>query len=136
VTDESLAHRISALASPTVSTDAAGDALDALRSLGYDFVLPGAPGRYLENADQLSGLARHLHETVRPQISFMQAMALLNALSQMALRIREPDVHPSGLRTQAYAFTKVSGFGAKYTAAMKKIERSKFDGNGVEIPNR
>jgi hypothetical protein len=134
MSDEDFDLRITRAAAPHLSLDDTTAALDAMRSLGYSFVSPGTPGRLLESDDAHRGLAEYLRSET--SLSFTSAFAVLDALNRLHYRIREPDVHPSGLRTTEYAFTKVAPFGAKHTAAMKTIEKSQFDGNGVEIPNR
>lgn len=129
---DNLALRATHAAAPHLSHDDVTAALDAMRSLGYTFVAPGTPGRILESDDAQRGLAEYLR--TETSLSFANAFAVLHALNRLQYCIREPDVHPSGLKTSEYAFTKVTGFGA--AAAIKTIERSGYDGDGQKIPNR
>jgi hypothetical protein len=128
--DENLALRVARTAAMTF--DDVSAALDAMTALGYTFVSPGTPGRILESDDAQRGLAEYLRNET--SLSFASAFEVLHALAKLGYRIREPDVHPSFLKTSEYAFTKVTGFGA--AAAIKTIERSGYDGNGQKIPNR
>jgi hypothetical protein len=132
MTDDNLALRVTHAAAPHVNLADTVAALDAMRSLGYSFVSPGTPGRILESDDAQRGLAEYLRNET--SLLFVSAFAVLHALARLQFRIREPDVHPSGLKTSEYAFTKVTGFGA--AAAIRTIERSGFDGDGQKIPNR
>jgi hypothetical protein len=135
MTIDNLAIKIARLAAPRIGIDDAEGVLDALAALGYTLETPGArPGRYIESDDQHHALADRVRQDV--SISYGTASSALHAIARIGYMIREPDQHPSGLRTTEPAFTKVVGFGAKYTAAMKTIERSKYDTNGVEIDKR
>jgi hypothetical protein len=134
MTDDDLALHVTRSAAPRVDLDEAASALDAMRALGYSFVAPGTPGRYIESDEAHRGLAEFIRGET--SLSFANAFAVLDAIAKLGYRIREPGQHPSGLRTTEPAYTKVVPFGARHAAAMKTIERSQFDTNGAEIDKR
>jgi hypothetical protein len=132
---DGLALRIAKAASPYVDPSDVASIVEAIQALGYTFVPPGTPGRLLENDEAHRGLAEYLRREI-DGIDFRIASKTIAAIHQLGFALREPDQHPSGLRTTEHAFTTVRPFGAKYTAAMKTIDKSQFDTNGVEIDKR
>jgi hypothetical protein len=132
VTDENFALKVARASHRDL--DDAITAIEVMEPLGYSFVTPGTPGRMLVNTDQLCALARYLANKTR--LEFRCAFDLLDGIAKLGFQIREPDVHPSGLRTNAYAHERVVSGGAAHAAASKTVERSGVDGFRVEIPNR
>jgi len=131
---DDFALRVARAASPHVDPSDVAAAIEAIELLGYTFVASGSPGRTLASDDAHRGLADYLRNEIG--VSFSHAHKTIAAIHSLGFALLEPATHPSGLKTQEAAFTKIAPFGARHAAGMKTIERSGFDGNGVEIPNR
>jgi hypothetical protein len=93
---------------------------DALAALGYEFVGHGVAGRYHESDEAIQGMRLYL---VRKTGLHMQVVRnVLVAIERFGLKIREPDAHPSGVRTTEAAFEYVPQSGAARAAAQKPID--------------
>jgi hypothetical protein len=99
------------------SFDDASMVIEALASLGYTFVPPGVPGRYHESDEGRQSMALYLSRTTGLHIQAVHV--IMNTIDKLGLRIREPDAHPSGLRTTEPAFANVLQSGAQRAAAQK-----------------
>jgi hypothetical protein len=106
MTPDDLALRITQSASPRFSLDEVSVVIEALASLGYEFVPIGAPGRGAYDSDeQKTHLARWLFQ--KTSLPLHVARDVLTAVEQYGLRIKEPDAHPSGLKTRCHAYETV-----------------------------
>jgi hypothetical protein len=94
--------------------------VDALARLGYEFVPPGHPGRYHESDEGRQSMALYLSRTTGMHIRAVHV--IMNTIDKLGLRIREPDAHPSRLRTTEPAFANVIQSGAQRAAAQKPID--------------
>lgn len=94
--------------------------IDALAALGYTFEVPGTPGRIIESDEVRHSMALYLSRKTGLHIQIVRD--ILAAIHITGLNIREPDQHPSGLRTTEHAFTNVQPFGARRAAAQKPID--------------
>jgi hypothetical protein len=99
--------------------------IQALASLGYEFVPPGHPGRYHESDEARQAMALYLSRKTGLHIRAVHV--IMNTIDKLGLRIREPDQHPSGLRTTEPAFSNVLQSGARRAAAQipKHLEGGK-----------
>jgi hypothetical protein len=88
-----------------ISYEDASLVIEALAGFGYTFVAPGTPGRYCDSDEQKHGMALNLSRATKLHIRAVYVV--LNNIDRLGLRIREPDQHPSGLRTNAYAHETV-----------------------------
>lgn len=79
--------------------------IDTLAGLGYKFVPIGTPGRYADSDEQKHGMALNLSR--KTALHIRAVYVVLNAIAGFDLLIREPESHPSGLRTNAYAHETV-----------------------------
>jgi hypothetical protein len=93
---------------------------EALASLGYTFEPPGVLGRYHESDEGRQSMALYLSRTTGLHIRTVHVT--MNTIDKLGLRIREPDQHPSGLRTTEPAFANVLQSGAQRAAAQKPID--------------
>ncbi|HLG85134.1 MAG TPA: hypothetical protein VKY22_29400 [Bradyrhizobium sp.] len=120
-TPDDLAQRITRAATGRVKHNAASAVTDALAALNYTFVPPGTPGRYAESDEIKHAMVMYLvKQTGLPRETVKDVLA---GIEQSGLRPREPDQHPSGLRTTEPAFANVQPFGARHTAAQKPIDQ-------------
>ena len=95
--------------------------IEGLAALGYEFVPAGSPGGRIHESDEYkSSMAKFLTRTTG--VPWQIARGVIAAIEQHGLRIREPDQHPSGLRTTEPAFTNVQPFGARRAAAQKPTD--------------
>ena len=95
-----------------VKPDAARMVFLTLLSKGYDIVPPGSKGKFLEADIEKHEVLRWLQEnSPLGALSYPEAHSVFNALNGMNLRIREPDRHPSGLRTTEKPFVDVKPLG-------------------------
>jgi hypothetical protein len=79
--------------------------IDALASLGYTFEVAGVPGRYCESDEQKHHLVQYLIKAT--ELPRQTVKDVLVAAEQAGYRPREPDTHPSGMRTAACAYENV-----------------------------
>jgi hypothetical protein len=94
--------------------------IDALASLGYTFEAPGVPGRYAESDEVRHAMVQYLIKaTALPRETIKDVLV---AAEQFGCRPREPDQHPSGLRTMACAYENVPRSGAERAFAQKPID--------------
>jgi hypothetical protein len=121
MTPHDVALKIAQSAPQHVDFESAAMVTAALASLGYDFVPHGTPGRFIESDEVRHSLALYLAGKTGLHIQIMRN--ILTAIERSGLRIREPDAHPSGLKTTAHAFATVKPFGAKHAAAQKPIDQ-------------
>jgi hypothetical protein len=127
MTDDSLAFKIARSGAPHMDINDAAAAVESLTRLGYEFVPPGVEGRYLvEHAEGERAMAEYLRQNTH--LAWRTAHEVLREIGRLGLRIREPDQHPSGYRTQEAAISNVQPFGAKLTAAQRPID-SRGPGN-------
>jgi hypothetical protein len=89
--------------------------IEALAALNYTFEPPGVAGRYHESDEAQHSMALYLSRTTRLHIRAVYCV--LNTIDKLGLRIREPNLHPSGLRTTEPAFANVLQSGAQRAAA-------------------
>jgi hypothetical protein len=118
---DDLPFRIARSGAPVIDFNDASAAVEALSGLGYEFVVPGTPGRIVETDEMLGHMARWISQNTSLPMNL--AHAVLREVARLGLRIREPDRHPSGLRTTEPAFTAVRPFGAKTAPAMQPIDK-------------
>jgi hypothetical protein len=110
--------------------DAAHMVFLTLIEKGYTIVSQGTKGRFPESDDEWHTLRRWLSDTSPlGALSSVEAKAVFDALSGMGLKVREPDQHPSGLRTTEKAFVDVKRIGAG--SAYKVIDRTGMPDDGV-----
>jgi hypothetical protein len=121
MTADDLAFRIARSGAPAIDPNDAATAVEALSALGYEFVPPGIEGRFVETDEDGRSMAEYLRQNT--SLSWQTAHGILREIRRLGLRIREPDTHPSGLRTQARAYETVVPFGAATIAAQKPIDR-------------
>jgi hypothetical protein len=88
-----------------VSLDDVALVIDALTGWGYAFVVPGTPGRFADSDEQRHAMALNLSR--KTALHVRSVYVVLNAIDTIGLRIREPNQHPSALRTNAYAHEDV-----------------------------
>jgi hypothetical protein len=88
-----------------ISFDDATLVIDTLASLGYEFVAHGVAGRFCDSDEQKHCMAMNLSR--KTALHIRAVYVVLNTIDTLGLRIREPDQHPSGLRTNAYAHEDV-----------------------------
>ncbi len=99
--------------------------IDTLVSRGYTFEPIGTPGRYAESDEQRHHMSQYLIGVT--ELARETVKDILVAAEQFGYRPREPDRHPSGLRTTAAAYETVYAPGAKHHAAQipKHLEGGK-----------
>jgi hypothetical protein len=99
--------------------------VESLATLGYTFEPPGVPGRYHETDEAQHSMALYLSRMTGLHIRAVYCV--LNTIAKLGLRIREPDAHPSGLKTTEPAFANVIQSGAHRAAAQipKHLEGGK-----------
>ena len=95
--------------------------IDALAALGYTFEVPGTPGRYHELDEGQHSMRLYLVGKTGLQMQIVRE--IMAAIHSTGLRVREPDAHPSGLRTTEPAFANVLQSGARRAAAQKPIDQ-------------
>jgi hypothetical protein len=83
--------------------------IDELNSLGYTFVPPGTPGRFAESDETMHAMRMYLAKATGVHRETVKE--ILVAADLFGVRPREPDQHPSGLRTTAAAYETVRQFG-------------------------
>lgn len=120
MTPDDLAVTIAQRCHGRFSFEDAALVIDALASLGYSFEVPGTPGRYADSDEVQNALRMYLEKTTGVHRNTVKDV--LVAMEKFGYRPREPDQHPSGLRTNAYAFETVKKFGAQTAAAQKPID--------------
>jgi len=118
---DDLPFRIARSGAPALDHNDAAQAVEALSGLGYEFVPSGTPGRLVETDEMLGHMGRWISQNTT--LPSNVAHAVLREIARLGLKIREPDRHPSGLRSTEPAFTAVRPFGAKTTAAMQPIDQ-------------
>jgi hypothetical protein len=99
--------------------------IESLASLGYTFEPPGVPGRYHESDEAQHSMRLYLSRATGMHIRAVHV--IMNTIDRLHLRIREPDAHPSGLKTTEPAFANVIQSGARRAAAQipKHLEGGK-----------
>jgi hypothetical protein len=90
---------------------------DALTSLGYEWAPLGSPGRYAESDEQRHHMSQYLIRVTRLPREVVKDV--LVSAEQAGYRPREPDRHPSGVRTTACAYEFVPTNGAQRAGAQK-----------------
>jgi hypothetical protein len=80
--------------------------IGTLARLGYTFVPHGTPGRYHESAEQQHGMALALTRMTGVR-NVRHVRGVLEGCEAYGLRIREPDLHPSGIKTHRYGYETV-----------------------------
>ena len=94
--------------------------IECLGALGYTFETIGTPGRYAESDEVKHAQVQYLmKQTALPRETVKDVLV---SMEKFGYRPREPDQHPSGLRTTAHAWETVKPFGARHTAAQKPID--------------
>jgi hypothetical protein len=120
MTPHELARKIADTYRPPLKLANVTPIIECLAALGYTFVEPGTPGRYRDSEEERQGLRLFL---VRKTGLHMQlARCVLTAIDRLHLMIREPDAHPSGLRTTEPAFSDIRQSGAQLAASRKPID--------------
>jgi hypothetical protein len=89
--------------------------IEALAALNYTFEPPGVPGRYHDSDEGQQSMALYLSRTTGLHIRAVRV--IMNTIDKLGLRAREPDAHPSGLKTTEPAFANVLQSGAQRAAA-------------------
>jgi hypothetical protein len=121
MTADDLALKIAQSWPVKLSLDDATAVVEALSGLGYTFVPPGLAGRHAcESAESGAHLARWLSQ--HTPLSWAEASEALRTIDRLGIRIREPDRHPSGLKTTMPAFADVKPLGAAFIAAQQPID--------------
>jgi hypothetical protein len=125
MTNDDLAVTVAQRCHGRFSFEDASLVIGALTDLGYTFEAHGVPGRYAESDEVRHHMVQYLvkatgvhRETVKD---------VLVAAEQFGVRPREPDAHPSGLKTKACAYEFIPRSGAQQAAAQipKHLEGGK-----------
>jgi hypothetical protein len=127
MTPDDLALKVAQMCRERFSHNDAALVIDALAALGYTFEVPGLPGRIIESDEVKHSMTLYLVGQTKLPISIVRS--IVQAISITGLNIREPDQHPSGLKTTAHAFSTVKRFGAQHAAAQKPID-DRMPGHG------
>jgi hypothetical protein len=113
-----------------LTPDAARMVFATLFEKGYTLVPEGTKGRFPESDDEWHTLRRWLRDaSPLGSLSSVEAKATFDALSGMGLKVREPDKHPSGIRTTEKAFTDVKRIGAG--SHKRTVDRTGMPDSGV-----
>jgi hypothetical protein len=122
MTTDTLALRITQKAAPRFALDEVSAVVEALAGWGYSFVPPGTPGRFACETDE-SKYALVKSTADKTQLKVQVARDIVTAIEQSGLRFREPDTHPSGLKTTEPAHSNVQRLGPKFIAASQPIDK-------------
>jgi hypothetical protein len=94
--------------------------IETLAALNYTFVAPGTAGRFHESDEAMHSMRLFLSR--KCGLHYRIIRLITDTLDRLQIRIREPDAHPSGLKTTEPAFANVIQSGAKRAAAQKPID--------------